>query len=279
MGRIFDDRGNRMTPSHARKRGIKYRYYISSALLQGRAEQAGTVSRVPADEIEALVVKICSGSPQRIRPRSTDAVLIHNSCRPGRGPGGPAGHRTRQCKRCRSQAEAKRRNVIEVPWRKTPSTRRREILVPESRAASKTPARSVPRTARSWSHRLRGGAAGSMNSLPIQLQTPKASPEREGCSVAEGQHDDLARLPRARSRQGSHRRTAPARHGSCPPLRPARRMVSPAPDAWPSCAVAFTFEPSGSRTQCAEAKPNRGRSSDRRNPSRSAVGEKVRMKN
>jgi hypothetical protein len=24
-GRIFDDRGNRMTPSHARKRGIKYR--------------------------------------------------------------------------------------------------------------------------------------------------------------------------------------------------------------------------------------------------------------
>ena len=39
MGRIFDDRGNRMTPSHARKRGIKYRYYMSSALLQG---QAGT---------------------------------------------------------------------------------------------------------------------------------------------------------------------------------------------------------------------------------------------
>ena len=57
LGRIFDDRGHRMTPSHARKRGIKYRYYISSALLQGRAEQAGTVSRIPADEIEALVIK------------------------------------------------------------------------------------------------------------------------------------------------------------------------------------------------------------------------------
>ena len=25
-----------MTPSHVRKRSIKYRYYISSALLQGR---------------------------------------------------------------------------------------------------------------------------------------------------------------------------------------------------------------------------------------------------
>src|SRR4051812_5038996 len=39
-GRIFDDRGHRMTPSHARRRGIKYRYYISSALLQGRLKQA-----------------------------------------------------------------------------------------------------------------------------------------------------------------------------------------------------------------------------------------------
>ena len=51
LGRIFDDRGHRMTPSHARKRGIKYRYYISSALLQGHAELAGTVSRIPATEI------------------------------------------------------------------------------------------------------------------------------------------------------------------------------------------------------------------------------------
>src|ERR1700716_2297547 len=32
LGRIYDDRGHKMTPSHVRKRGIKYRYYISSAL-------------------------------------------------------------------------------------------------------------------------------------------------------------------------------------------------------------------------------------------------------
>src|SRR5947199_881363 len=47
-GRIFDDRGNRMTPSHVRKRGIKYRYYLSSALLQGQPERAEAVSRIPA---------------------------------------------------------------------------------------------------------------------------------------------------------------------------------------------------------------------------------------
>ena len=56
-GRIFDDRGNRMSPSHARKGGIKYRYYLSSALLQGAAERAGSVRRVPAAEIEALVAR------------------------------------------------------------------------------------------------------------------------------------------------------------------------------------------------------------------------------
>ena len=56
-GRIFDDCGNRMSPSHACKRGIKYRYYLSSALLDGRPTKAGSTRRVPAVEIETLVVK------------------------------------------------------------------------------------------------------------------------------------------------------------------------------------------------------------------------------
>ena len=57
VGRIFDDRGNRMSPSHARKRGIKYRYYLSSVLLEGRPDHSGSVRRVPAVEIEALVIR------------------------------------------------------------------------------------------------------------------------------------------------------------------------------------------------------------------------------
>jgi hypothetical protein len=35
-GRMFDDRGNRMSPTYVRKKGLKYRYYLSSALLHGR---------------------------------------------------------------------------------------------------------------------------------------------------------------------------------------------------------------------------------------------------
>lgn len=57
IGRIFDDVGNRMTPSHSNKRGVRYRYYVSHALIQGRRHKAGGVSRVPATEIEDLVLQ------------------------------------------------------------------------------------------------------------------------------------------------------------------------------------------------------------------------------
>jgi hypothetical protein len=46
-----------MSPSHARKGNVKYRYYLSAALLQAAAARAGSVRRVPASKIEALVVK------------------------------------------------------------------------------------------------------------------------------------------------------------------------------------------------------------------------------
>ena len=55
-GRIFDDRGNRMSPTHSNKLGVRYRYYVSHALLQKRKAEAGSVARVPAPEIEALVL-------------------------------------------------------------------------------------------------------------------------------------------------------------------------------------------------------------------------------
>ncbi len=57
MGRIFDDRGTRMTPTSKLKKGVRYRYYMSTALLQGAPEKAGSVSRAPAELIEKLVVK------------------------------------------------------------------------------------------------------------------------------------------------------------------------------------------------------------------------------
>jgi site-specific DNA recombinase len=57
MGLIFDDRGNPMSPSHANKKGVRYRYYVSQALLQNRKADAGSIVRVPAPDVEALVCK------------------------------------------------------------------------------------------------------------------------------------------------------------------------------------------------------------------------------
>jgi site-specific DNA recombinase len=56
-GRIFDDRGNRMTPTHTNKKGARYRYYVSHAMLQKRENEAGSVSRISAPDVERAVVK------------------------------------------------------------------------------------------------------------------------------------------------------------------------------------------------------------------------------
>ena len=36
-GLLYDDRGNLMSPSHANKKGLRYRYYVSQAVLQNGA--------------------------------------------------------------------------------------------------------------------------------------------------------------------------------------------------------------------------------------------------
>jgi site-specific DNA recombinase len=56
MGLLYDDRGHRMSPSHANKKGVRYRYYVSQALLQSRKGEAGSIVRIAAPEIEELAV-------------------------------------------------------------------------------------------------------------------------------------------------------------------------------------------------------------------------------
>lgn len=66
-GLLFDDRGNPMSPTHTHKQGRRYRYYLSQALLQFREQEAGSVTRLPAREIETPVVeRLCKllSSPQ-----------------------------------------------------------------------------------------------------------------------------------------------------------------------------------------------------------------------
>ncbi len=54
-GLIYDDTGARMTPTHANKKGTRYRYYVSPGLVRGNRRQAPRGRRVPAGDLERLV--------------------------------------------------------------------------------------------------------------------------------------------------------------------------------------------------------------------------------
>ena len=241
-GRIFDDRGNRMTPSHVRKRGIKYRYYLSSALLQGQPSGPDRSRRVPAAEIEALVIRVGSRASQTIRGRLRTAVLINTHVARVEVQSDQLVIELAQAQRIDRQAVAK----------PTTSCRSRGTRHHQRDAVRFSCLTSVPpqdaRPIRSETRAtLVASIARGRRWLDELIADPTANAEsiakRERLQRPQGQHDDLARLPRARSRQGRDRRTASARHGSCPPRRPACRMVSPAPDARTSGAIA-PFEPS-----------------------------------
>jgi site-specific DNA recombinase len=146
IGRIYDDRGSRMSPSHARKQGIRYRYYVSSPLLHGQAERAGSVRRVPAAEIEALVGRavrehledsadtddrdLISSRVVRVEIQADQLAVELKTPKQrqsrGRRNASPPDHES-------SEQDADR-TVLHIPWRKTPSKRRREIIVPISAA-------------------------------------------------------------------------------------------------------------------------------------------------
>ena len=57
VGKLFDDRGNRMSPTWARKGSKRWRYYVSQAALQGDKTKGGSIVRVPAANVERPVVE------------------------------------------------------------------------------------------------------------------------------------------------------------------------------------------------------------------------------
>jgi site-specific DNA recombinase len=177
-GLIYDDRGNRMSPTHARKRGIKYRYYISGALLQGTAENAGSVRRVPATEIEQLVVSstrkrldlsptidehtIIKGHVTRVEVQPNRLVLelagLPLADQPGDDP------------------------ILYVPWKKPPARHRREILLPESTSGDQVrPIRSETRATLVAS--IARGRCWLNELVTDWAATAETIARREGCSA------------------------------------------------------------------------------------------------
>ena len=91
MGRIFDERGNRMTPSYAVKNAVRYRYYISSVLIQGQPDKAATLNRVSATDIEKLILSavrkhLAGESSYKVESKGSDSLkdkrVDLSPCRP-----------------------------------------------------------------------------------------------------------------------------------------------------------------------------------------------------
>jgi site-specific DNA recombinase len=55
-GLVFDETGERLTPSYSVKKGTRYRYYISAALLTGAGRNRSSGRRIPAGNLESLVI-------------------------------------------------------------------------------------------------------------------------------------------------------------------------------------------------------------------------------
>jgi site-specific DNA recombinase len=161
-GRIFDDRGNRMTPSHARKNGARYRYYVSCPVLQGRRQQAGSVARVPAPEIEAAVLDTMTKETGRepsldTEERASDTII--------------SDYLERVVVR-RGRLEIFFKNgqdtqVRVVPWQPTTHTRKRAVIAPPDQQRWVKPIRAEARArlllaiakARLWVDELVSGQA------------------------------------------------------------------------------------------------------------------------
>jgi site-specific DNA recombinase len=178
-GLLYDDRGNRMSPTYARKRGVKYRYYISAVLVQGAAETAGSVPRVSATEIEQLVLSSirkrfdlaaslderaivkCHVARIEVQPNRLVLKLAGSQVTNRDEPGGDA--------------------TLYIPWKKPPSKRRRDILLPESMSTGHVrPIRSETRAT------LVASIARGRRWLNELVTDPAAGAEtvanREGCS-------------------------------------------------------------------------------------------------
>jgi len=71
-GILFDAQGGRMSPTHATKKGTRYRYYISRSLLEGSTKGRTEGQRIPAVALESLVVR-------RIRGWLADPAAMHQA--------------------------------------------------------------------------------------------------------------------------------------------------------------------------------------------------------
>jgi site-specific DNA recombinase len=143
-GLLFDDAGHRMIPTHATKAGVRYRYYASTPVLHGEARtaSAGSVSRVPAADIEDVIAKSLKDYFAASQDKSaTSAGILGDRDILTQMVVGIVVHRDRLIIRLKSGHEDEASDSpddrsLTIPWQKPPSKRPREILLPHNACRS-----------------------------------------------------------------------------------------------------------------------------------------------
>jgi site-specific DNA recombinase len=149
QGKLFDDKGNRMGPSFSSRNGVRYRFYVSTA-LRGRRHKAGTVTRISAPEVESLV----------------KAAL-------GKEPGGSGEERlehveqitvsTDRIRIAFMQVKGKKRS-IDIPWAPKPKGAAEVNLASPTNKVDQKLLKSVAR-AHAWLAELSSGRRSSIEDL------------------------------------------------------------------------------------------------------------------
>ena len=140
-GKLYDDRGHRMSPSEVSRGSRRWRYYVSQAILQGRKPEAGSIPRLAAAEIEDKVLQAVRSA---VGP-DADSLSSHN-IRDGleRVAIGRAGLTIELNDRL---AAADGSKIIQLPWTPRSPRRRREIVQGDgSRQTALRPMRSEARS-------------------------------------------------------------------------------------------------------------------------------------
>jgi site-specific DNA recombinase len=153
---LFDDAGHRMIPTHATKAGIRYRYYASTPVLHGEAKTApaGSISRVPAADIEDAIIKCLEAHlATQLDGSTSSAVQLRDRAALTQLVASVVVHTGRLVVRLKLDEtnEASDRvdgPLLTIPWQKPPSKRARRILLPHGKTRSDARPEQFERRAR-----------------------------------------------------------------------------------------------------------------------------------
>jgi hypothetical protein len=211
LGKLFNQAGERLTPTYASKDGVRYRYYVSTSAMQSRDRVASPLHRLPATALETAVVDALSSV---IEERHLGGIEMETST-DVQPIGSPiAGTTQRGAPLFRSSAAAHAQDLIDahlvravvvsgrleidyradsndpstterlsIPWAKPASRVRRALLEPNSSTAPSRPMESDERnrlirgiaTARSWLDALVKGSVSDIAELAARKnRTPRS---------------------------------------------------------------------------------------------------------